>query len=67
MGKSYSAKATYDPAVVKALFGDTKSAQESFVKIISAQETGDVNIEIKGIKLTRERPTSRKTPGRRGP
>lgn len=67
MGKAYSAKATCNQAVVKALFGEPKSARESFAKIIAAQESGDIDVEINGIKLTRERPASRKTPGRRGP
>ena len=56
MGKAISAKATYDPVVVEALFGTRAKARETFTQMIDAQEKGLDHFHAHGMTLTRINP-----------
>jgi hypothetical protein len=55
MGKAISAKASYNPAVMEALFGTRERARETVRSLLDAQERGANTFKAHGMTLVRKR------------
>ena len=56
MTKAISAKASFDPEVVEALFGTKEKARDTLRAIIKSEESGTDTITVHGKTLTNKKP-----------